>query len=98
MRPLFYIIFSIPVIFLAITFAVKNSHVVTLSYYFGIDWMLPLSVLLLVVLVLGIFVGYLVSLKTIMRLQGVATAARKEARQAEQEVSNLRSLPLKDAV
>jgi len=71
---------------------------VTLSYYFGVNWLLPLSVLLFVVLVLGIVVGYLVSLKTIMRLQGLATAAKKEARQAEQEVSNLRSLPLKDAV
>lgn len=98
MRPIFYIIISIPVIFFAITFAIKNSHVVTLSYYFGVNWILPLSVLLFVVLVLGIVVGYLVSLKTIMRLQGLAATAKKEARQAEQEVSNLRSLPLKDAV
>jgi len=83
---------------LAVTFSLKNSHTVTISYYFGIHWPLPLSVLLLIVLVIGIIFGYLASLKTVIRMQRMAASARNEARRAEQEVSNLRSLPLKDAI
>lgn len=98
MRPILYFLFTFPLVFLATTFSIKNSHIVAISYYFGINWLLPLSVLLLIVFVLGIFFGYLASLKTVIRMQRLATAARNEARQAEQEVSNLRSLPLKDAI
>lgn len=98
MRPLFYLIIATPLAFLAATFAIKNSHIVTVSYYFGVNWLLPLSVLLFIVFVAGIVCGYLASLKTVIRMQRMVTVARNEARQAEQEVSNLRSLPLKDAI
>jgi uncharacterized integral membrane protein len=98
MRPIFYFIFAFPVVFLAATFSIKNSHIVTVSYYYDIHWLLPLSVLLFIVFVTGIIFGYLASLKTVIRMQRLATVARSEVRQAEQEVSNLRSLPLKDAI
>jgi putative membrane protein len=98
MRPIIYFLIALPLVFLAATFSVKNSHIVTVSYYYGVEWLVPLSVLLFVVFVFGICVGYLASLKTVIRIQRQASAAKNEARQAEQEVSNLRSLPLKDAV
>jgi uncharacterized membrane protein YciS (DUF1049 family) len=98
MRPILYSLIAFPIVFFAATFSVKNSHIVTISYYFDIHWLLPLSALLFIVFVTGVFIGYLVSLKTVIRIQRAANVARNEARQAEQEVSNLRSLPLKDAV
>lgn len=98
MRPITYTLLALPLVFLAATFSIKNSQIVTVSYYFDFHWLVPLSVLLFVVLVFGICIGYLASLKTVIRIQRQANAAKNEARQAEQEVSNLRSLPLKDAI
>jgi putative membrane protein len=71
---------------------------VELKYYFGLYWSGSLVVLLLVSLTLGAIVGYLASLRTVIRMQRQLVQARKEIRQVEQEVVNLRALPIKDVL
>jgi len=42
--------------------------------------------------------GYLASLRMVVRMQRQLVQARKEIRQIEQEVINLRALPIKDVI
>lgn len=76
-------------------FAVMNSSMVNLNYYFG-SQMLPLSVILVGAIVLGALLGVLASFTGSLRLRGENAALRREIRLASQEVKNLRAIPIKD--
>jgi len=98
MKRIFYTIVIAVTLFVGITFAFKNQQVVELRYYFGLEWSGPLSLALLTTLALGVAVGYLASLRMVIRMQRQLVQARKEVRQIEQEVANLRALPIKDVL
>ncbi|MHB1585962.1 MAG: LapA family protein [Acidiferrobacteraceae bacterium] len=98
MKRFFYLLLAIVVLFLGLSFAYKNAGVVELNYYLGIHWSSPLSFMLLVTLSLGILLGFVASLGMVVRLQHQLSQARKEIRQIEQEVINLRSMPIKDVL
>ena len=76
-------------------FAVMNSSMVNLNYYFG-SQMLPLSVILVGAIILGALLGVLASLAGSLRLRSENAALRREIRLASQEVKNLRAIPIKD--
>ena len=98
MKRIFYTIVIAVTLFVGITFAFKNQQVVELRYYFGLEWSGLLSLALLTTLALGVAVGYLASLRMVIRMQRQLVQARKEVRQIEQEVANLRALPIKDVL
>ena len=98
MKRVLYVVVAIVVIFFGITFAFHNRQNVDVNYYFGISWNGPLALALLTALAVGVVVGFLASLHTVLRLQRQLVAARKEVRQVEQEVQNLRALPIKDVI
>lgn len=98
MKRILYIVLTLLVAFLGVTFAVQNSQVVEINYYFGVQWSGPLSLVLLAVLGVGIALGYVAGLRTVIRLQRQLVLARREIRSMEQEVANLRSLPIRDVV
>lgn len=98
MKRIIYTILAIFVLLIGIAFAVQNRQVVELNYYFGLRWIGPLSLALLTVLALGVVAGYLASLRMVVRMQRQLVRTRKEIRQIEQEVINLRSLPIKDVI
>ncbi len=98
MKRIFYTIVIAVTLFVGITFAFKNQQVVELRYYFGLAWSGPLSLALLTTLALGVAVGYLASLRMVIRMQRQLVQARKEVRQIEQEVANLRAMPIKDVL
>lgn len=98
MKRILYIALTILVVFLGVTFAFQNSHVIEINYYFGAQWSGPLSLVLLAVLALGIVLGYVAGLRTVIRLQRQLVLARREIRSMEQEVANLRSLPIRDVI
>ncbi len=98
MKRVFYTILAILVLLIGIAFAVQNRQVVELSYYFGLKWTGPLSLALLTTFAFGVVAGYLASLRTVVRMQRQLVQARKEIRHIEQEVVNLRSLPIKDVI
>ena len=96
MKRLFYLVLAVVVLLVGVTFTYKNSQTVELDYYFGIHWLSPLSFMLLTTLTVGIALGFLASLGMLGRMQRQLLQARRETRQLEQEVHNLRALPIRD--
>lgn len=81
---------------LGLTFALMNAENVQLDYYFG-SVQAPLSLLMVIALIVGAGCGVLASLGIILGLKRELAKLRKSNKLAEQEVANLRSLPLKDS-
>jgi len=98
MKRLFYIILTLFTFFIGLTFAFQNKQSVELGYYFGLQWHGPLSLMLILALAIGVGVGYLVTLQMVMRARRELAQAKKEIKQVEQEVENLRALPIKDVI
>ncbi len=98
MKRILYFLLAIVVLFFGLSFAVKNAQMVKLEYYFGLQWESPLSLMLLTVFSLGAGFGFLASLGMVIRMQRQLTQARREMRKIEQELINLRSLPIKDVL
>ena len=98
MKRLLYIFVAIVMLFIGLSFAYKNAQPVSLNYYFGFQWEGPLSLLILTALTLGVLMGFLASLAMVIRMQRQLVRARREVRNIEQEVMNLRSLPIKDVI
>lgn len=81
---------------LGLTFALMNADNVQLDYYFG-SVQAPLSLLMVIALIIGAGCGVLASLGVVLGLKRELAKLRKSNKLAEQEVANLRSLPLKDS-
>lgn len=80
---------------LGAAFAYINPDQVTVSYYFG-DLSLPLGMLIFLLLGGGILVGVLVSAAGMLRLQRENIGLRRRTQLANQEINNLRAMPLRD--
>ena len=98
MKRLFYLIVIIVTLLFGITFAFQNRQEIDVAYYFGLRWRGSLSIALLATLTIGVVIGYLASLRMVLRMQRQLVHARREVRQIEQEVMNLRALPIKDVI
>ena len=98
MKRLMYGVVILWMVLVGITFTTKNAQMVELSYYFGIHWVTPLSFMLLTVFTVGIAFGVLASLAMLARMQRQLLQTRRETRQLEQEVNNLRALPIRDVL
>lgn len=97
MKRLFYALLILILVVIGVTFSYKNAQVVELHYYFGVHWVTPLSFMLLTTLTVGIALGFLASLAMLGRMQRQLLRARRDARHLEQEIHNLRALPIRDA-
>jgi uncharacterized integral membrane protein len=69
----------------ALGFAVKNSGVVTVHYYLGMEWQAPLVVVLLVFFVAGAVAGVVASLSYVLRQRRQILSLRRELRNRAQE-------------
>jgi lipopolysaccharide assembly protein A len=98
MKRVFYLVVIVVTLLFGITFAFQNRQDIELAYYFGLHWRGSVSLALLATLAIGIAVGYLAGLRMVIRMQRQLVQARKEVRQIEQEVMNLRALPIKDVI
>jgi len=78
------------------TFTYRNSQLVELNYYFGIQWLSPLSFMLLTFLAVGAILGFIASLAMVARMQRQLLDSRRENRDLLREVNNLRALPIRD--
>ena len=83
------------VILLGLGFAQINADEVTLHYYFN-SITVPLSLLLALTLGLGVLLGLLASTAAIYRVRRENSRLRRQMKLREEELSNLRSIPLKD--
>jgi lipopolysaccharide assembly protein A len=77
MKTLFWII-KLLLFFIALTFAVKNTDVVTVRYYLGVQWQAPLIFVILAVFCLGAVAGVFASLTHIVRLRREISRLRRE--------------------
>ena len=80
---------------LALAFTVVNADAVTLNYYLG-QLELPLSVIIIGAFALGAIVGILATLGRVMRLRREVNRLQRSERIAQQELTNLRSLPARE--
>lgn len=98
MKRFLYAFVAIVVLVLGLGFAYKNAQIVNVDYYFGLHWEGSLSLLLLSTMTLGVLLGLMVGLGMYVRMQRQLVRARREIRDIEQEVQNLRALPIKDVL
>lgn len=96
MKRLIYAILFLIVLVLAVSFAAKNHQPVEVQYYFNFTWTGPLSVLLFVVLAIGAILGTLLSASWVWKTKRQQAVAKRELKKMEQEVANLRALPMKE--
>lgn len=94
MRVISYLFILILILF-GVSFASLNAAPVVFNYYFGVG-KVPLSLLLAYSLIVGIFIGMLLGLSWYYRQKNTNRRLTQRLKLAEQEVSNLRAIPLKD--
>lgn len=93
MLSLVKLIVAVLLAFLGAAFAIINDQPVQLDLYFVVASM-PLSLLLLLAMGVGLVLGAMVSGFYFMRVRKENARLRRQANLAEQEVKNLRSLPI----
>jgi len=81
---------KLAVFVLVLGFALKNTHLVSVVFYLGYTWQLPLVVLLLLAFLLGALIGLLALLPYLFRLrrQAASQAAVTEARTMMTDILN----------
>ena len=89
------IVFIVLILLLVLLFTLLNAETVPLNYYFGqLDQ--PLALILVVTFVAGALIGLLSSILVILSSRHEVSKLRKQIKHTEQEVMNLRSIPIKD--
>ena len=81
---------------LGLTFALMNAESVQINYYIG-NFQAPLSLVVVIAIIVGAGFGILASTGIVLKQKRELAKLRKSNKLAEQEVSNLRALPLKDS-
>lgn len=87
----FYLILAL----LGITFAALNAVSVKINFYFT-TIRLPVCVLIIIVLGIGFLLGYLMMLVRHVRLQAESRRLKHQLKLTEQEIKNLRTIPVTD--
>lgn len=83
-------------ILVGLVFGYFNTNPVSVDYLMG-QASMPLVMALSISLVIGLCLGILISLPSLIRQRAETTSLRRKLQQAESEVKNLRNLPLHDA-
>lgn len=95
MKRILVFVILLVVALLGLSFALMNAELVSLNYYFSTIQM-PLSLVVVLAIVVGALLGVLAMLGMALGQKRELAKMRKSIKLAEKEVSNLRSLPLKD--
>ena len=78
-----------------LAFYLRNNQLVSFDYFLG-QLELPFSVWLLIVLILGVGLGWLTILPVILNLKRQQARLLRQQKVNETEINNLRVLPVKD--
>ncbi len=82
-------------ILVGVSFAALNASSVGINLYFKIITM-PISVLMIVMLGIGLLLGFLLFLFRYWRLKIELIKVKSQLRLTEKEIKNLRAIPLQD--
>lgn len=88
-------ILTLLLVLVGLAFAVVNAKPVELNYFLGTREV-PLAMTLVLALVFGACLGMLFSLGMVVRLKRETLRLRRQIQLTEQEVVNLRSIPIKN--
>jgi lipopolysaccharide assembly protein A len=94
MRVVTYL-FLILLVLVALTFAGLNAESVSINYYLG-KTQLPLSLLAILSFILGGLLGLCLAFTIYIKLKYANRRLRHRLKLVEEELINLRALPLKD--
>lgn len=83
------------VLLLVLFFTLLNGEPVTVNYYLG-EIHPPLAAVIILAIVCGAFLGLISSMVIIMASRYEVSRLRREIKHTEQELMNLRNLPIKD--
>jgi uncharacterized integral membrane protein len=72
-------IFKFALFVVVLTFAIKNTDVVTVRYFFGGEWQTPLVFALLVAFCVGVAVGLMAGLAQLVRQRREIAALKRAA-------------------
>lgn len=89
-------VFLILVIGFGVTFAVENAQHVQFNYYVG-TIEIRLALLLAIAVLVGAILGVIASWSIVLRLKKQLRGLRRSEAVAQQELRNLRTIPIKDS-
>lgn len=92
---IFKIIFYLLLVLIGISFAALNANSVQINLYVT-KLTTPVSVLVILVLGVGVLVGYGLSLGRYWRLKMEHRRVKNQLKLTEKEIKNLRAIPLSD--
>ncbi|HKJ77164.1 MAG TPA: LapA family protein [Gammaproteobacteria bacterium] len=95
MKRLLVFLFILVVVVLGLGFAVLNAESVAVNFYFG-TLQAPLSMVVVLAMVVGALLGVAASLKMVLAQRRRAGKLQHQVQLAEQELKNLREIPIKD--
>ena len=82
---------KLALLFVVVTFAVKNTDLVTVRYFLGWEWQSPLIFVMLIALCAGIALGLLAALPKLFRQRREITSLKRE-REAGRKEAEAQSL------
>ncbi len=83
------------VLLFGLAFHLKNNQTIILDYYIG-TIELPFSLIMVLVLCVGALLGLLASLPIIIKLKQQKNRLEKQIKKSEEEINNLRVIPIRD--
>ena len=92
---IFKLAFILIVMILGASFAVLNADPVLFNYYLG-SRDLPLSLILIAALGAGVLIGVVATIGMVLEVKRENLSLKRRSRLINEEVQNLRSIPLKD--
>ena len=95
MKRLLLLLLSLCLVAIGISFAVHNAEPVQFNYYFGTVTG-PLALFAALALALGAVLGVLTSLFMVLAQRRKVSKLRRKLELCEQEIRNLRQMPLHD--
>lgn len=96
MSRLVSLVLLLSLVLIGLAFAVINAKPVELNYFLATREV-PLAMTLVLTLAFGALIGLFFSLGMVIRLKRETLRLRRQIQIAEQEVVNLRNIPIKDA-
>lgn len=98
MKRLIYLIVFLLVAIFAFTLNLKNPQSINLQYYFDLQFEAPLVLVLTASFLSGMVIGWLFMSLSVFKNKRQVGKAKKQLAKVEQEVENLRTMPIKDEV
>lgn len=88
-------VFIIIICLLTVAFALLNAEQVSINYLLG-ERQLPLSLLVILILLGGMFLGIMLSFRWILSARRKAAILSKQMKDLRLEIDTLRALPVKE--